>query len=823
MLWRKMFREMRQNFGQFFSILLLAFLALALYTGLAGNVIGGEQAREQFHAETNLGNGWLYGEGFTEENLASVRALDFVKAAQLRMSVKGSAPDYEGAQVDLYLMTENILNQPYLIEGEAFDPSDTEGIWLANTFAEAWDIQVGDTFTIEYNGITFERVIKGLVESPEYEFRISDEDTETNFKTISFVFMNYESFPVRAYVTHLIENGTITAAYIAENTDVLADLEGRLAEAGMTTSDITQDMLLEVVNNISDEALFRLMPNTQMIIKTEGDALSHEAEIAAAIENNYAVMVDENSIQGISRLSSEIEQHKSMSTVFSFVFVLIAALIIATTMSRMVEKQRTQIGTCNALGMKKNKIMLHYISYSFFLSLIGAILGILSGVLVFSEAMSDIFVAWYIVPGWKSGYNWTYIAISVVVVGVCTLASYLSCRKLMKVKPAEALRPAPPRQGKNCIFEKLPFWNKLSFRVQYDLRDVSRAKLRTIMGIVGTAAGMLMMVYTVGCSTLADFVYEWTYEKIQNFENELVLSGDITLAQAEEMCQDLSGELIMIDQIEIAHEENAKAGEKSTQNITVIEGKGYYNLTDSKQNVFMLEEGEIGLSRRVAEDMNVKVGDIVYWHIYSENDWHEAKIGAIYQSPDIQGITYLRSDYEKTGNAFQPTILATDEDVSAYENNSCVTNILDKEEIKEAFDASYESVNILIVFMAFFSIVMTVVVLYNSGNLSFHERVKEFATLKVLGFQSAKIRSLLTLENVWVTVIGIFLGAPFGKITLEAMMNSNGDNFDYSFDISAGDYLLAGILVLIVAMLISFLFAKRIKRLDMVDVLKGVE
>lgn len=824
MLYKKMLREMRQNFGQFFSIFLLALIALALYAGIMGNIIGGEQARAKFHEETNLANGWLYGEGFTQENLEAVRALDFVTDAQLRMSVKGAAPDYEGAQVDLYLMTESILNKPYLIEGEEFDPSDSDGIWLANTFAEAWGISVGDTFRIEYNGITFERVVKGLVESPEYEYRISDEDTETNFKTISFVFMNYEAFPVRDYVKHLIENGTITAKALAENITLPADIQERLAALGITAlDDISADMLLEVVDEISDEQLQSLMPYTELIVKTEGGALGYEEEIADAIDNNYAVMVDEDSIQGIARLNAEIEQHKQFSIIFSLIFVVIAALIIATTMNRMVEKQRTQIGTLNALGMKKRKIMLHYISYSFFLSLLGGLVGILIGVMTLSTLLSDMFAAWYIVPDWKPGYDMSYAAMLLLVAAACVFTAYFSCRKLLKVSPAEALRPAPPKQGKNCIFEKLPFWNRLGFAVQYDLRDISRSKLRTVMGIVGTAAGMLLMVYSISCNTLMDDICDWIYGKIQSFENELVLSGDITLAQAEEMREALSGELVMQSTIEVALEANAPAGEKTTRTLTVIEGKGYYNLTDSRQNVFYLEEGEIALSHRAAKDMNVGVGDTVYWHIYTENDWHEATVGAIYWSPDTQGITYLRSDYEESGNEFLPSLLLTNEDASGYADDSRVVNILKKAEIREAFEASWEGIGLMVGFMILFSVLMVVIVLYNSGNLSFHERLKEFATLKVLGFQSGKIRRLIALENVWVTVIGIIAGAPFGRATLEAMMNSNGDNFDYVIQVPLWNYFLSGALILIASVLISYMFAKRIKRLDMVEALKGAE
>lgn len=822
MLFRKMFREMKQNFGQFFSIFLLSFLALALYTGLEGNVIGGRSAREEFHKESNLADGWLYGEGFTQENLEAVRSLDFVKDAELRMSVTGAAPEYNGAQTDIYLLSDNLINKPYLIEGEEYDPADTEGIWLANTFAQAWNIRVGDKFQVEYNGITFEKTIRGLVESPEYEFRINDKDTETDFKNIAFVFLPYEGFPVRDYVNHLIENGTITAKSVAEETKLLDEKVSQLEAVGLTIDDITQEMLLEAVKNISDEALFKIMPNTEMLVTVDGDALSHEEEIGEAIDDNYAVMIDAESITGISRLTDELAQHDAFSYTFAMVFVVISVLIIATTMGRMVDKQRTQIGTMNALGLKRGRIIFHYLGYSFFISLIGAVLGVIVGTLVFASMMAEMFSAWYTVPGWKAGYDISYAGVIVLVVGICTLSSYLTCRKIMKIKPAEALRPAPPKQGKRCIFEKLPFWSRLGFKTQYNLRDISRAKLRAVMGILGTAAGMLMMVYGIACNSLKDDVYEWTFEKIQRFESELVLSGDISLEEADAMSEELSGELVMIDQIEIAQKANAPSSEKSTQTITVVEGKGLYNLTDAKKNVMELEAGKVYISNRVAKDMGVTAGDKVYWHIYTENDWHEAEIGAVYQSPDTQGITYLREDYEKTGNEFKPGILATNEQISESDS-PYVTNVLTKTALTESFEAGYEMVGLLVGIMIFFSVVMIVAVLYNSGNLSFHERLKEFATLKVLGLQSAQIRSLLTIQNLWLSIIGVILGAPFGKATLNVMMNSNGEQFDYNIDVTPQCYLISGILVLAVSMLVSFFFAKRIKKLDMVEVLKGME
>ncbi len=129
----------------------------------------------------------------------------------------------------------------------------------------------------------------------------------------------------------------------------------------------------------------------------------------------------------------------------------------------------------------------------------------------------------------------------------------------------------------------------------------------------------------------------------------------------------------------------------------------------------------------------------------------------------------------------------------------------------------------MVFLMAGFSVVMVVVVLYNSGNLSFNERIKEFATLKVMGFRSQQIRSLLSRQNLWLSAAGLILGAPLGRQIMQYMFDMNGDSYDYQAVINLPTYVISGILVLAISVLVSFMFAKRIKRLDMVDVLKGME
>lgn len=825
MLFRKMLRELKSNFGSFFSVFVLAVIAMMMFIMMEGHVVSQNAARSKYHYACNLSDIWMYGEGFSGEDLETVRNLDFVKQAQLRMQVTASAPEQDGAQVDLFLMKENEVNTPYLIEGENFNPDDTDGVWIANAFAEKRDLHVGDAFTIEYNGVTFTKTIRGLVESVEYEYRQADGDADMFLENITMAYMSYDAFPIREYMTHLIKQEKITAADIRKHADTYQTVLDKLDEYGMNVDDLSQDMLLTLVEKMSDEKLVKMMPYTQMIIRTtDGKALAHESAIAEAINHKYSAMIDRKSVPGLARLDSELEQHQTFSYAFMIIFVGIAILVIATSMKRMVDRQRTEIGTMNALGMKKRKILFHYLSFSLFISLLGVIVGVLLGVFWACPWLIDLFATYYIVPGLHSIFHPIYLIIGVAIVAACVLADFLSCKKLLKIRPAEALRPAPPKQGKRCLFEHLPFWNKLSFQAQYNLRDVSRSKLRAFMSIVGTAVGMLLMLYGVGCNELVPQLEDLMFEKSTVSEYQVKLSADASKTEVDAMQQELGGELVMIDQIEVSKVKNPTTDGKKKQTITVLEGKGLYNILDVNNKITSVKPGTVSVSRKLSETMDIRVGDTIYWHLYSKNTWYEAKVGAIYRSSETQGIAFLREDYEKTGAAYTPTLLMTDNKAAESKKTlAYVSGVNSKSEMKAAYEKGMEVMSIMIFAMIIFSAVLIVTVLYNSGSLSFNERIKEFATLKVLGMQSAKIRGMLSRQNFWLSIIGILLGAPLGNLTLNVMINSNGENYDYMLKVPAMDYILSGIFVLIISVLVSFLFAKRIKKLDMIEVLKGVE
>lgn len=834
MLSRKMFREMKSDFGQFFSLFLLSFLAVSLFATFKASNTGAYKAMKKFHAECHLADGWLYGEGFTQDHLEAVRGLSQVNEAQLRIHVTGNSVEQGNAQIEIYLMEESIVNKPYVIKGREFDPTDTQSLWLSEKFADEWNLKLGDEFAYEYNGVTVKKTIAGFIAAPEYEYMCADEDLDVDFKNIAYVYMSYHGFPTREYITKLVENGDITVGDILKSKSIPEEIlektgvdENLLSGNEHEENEIRagQDRLLKLFDYLSDETLTKIMPYTELVFTTDvKDVLSLEEELSKALEGDYAVLIDRSSITGLKILRDELNQHHQFSYGFTFVFLAIALLVIMTTMNRMVAAQRTQIGTMNAMGMKRRKIKLHYISYSFVVSAVGAVTGLIVGTFGLGKILVNIFSTFYIVPNWKPAYNMSFIIVAIVVVIVCTLTSYLSCRRLLKVNPADCLRAAPPKAGKRCIFEKLPFWNQLGFYSQYNLRDISRAKLRAFMGIFGTACGMMLMICGFACNTTLDNLYEWTFEKLQNYKYDMQFSDNITVAQAEEISKEIGGELVMIGSVEVAKKEHALSDEKKTTMIAITEGLGYYGITNVKQEVVSIEPGTIAISSKLAKNLEISVGDTIYWHIYDKNEWYSAKVGVLSRNPTVSGITMLREDFLKTGNKYKPTMFYTNEDIIGYEKeHEEVSATHSSREIREAYETNMEMMYVMVAVFMIFATVMPVVVLYNCGNLSFNERMKELATLKVLGFRSGKIRKLLSIQNLWLSVIGVLAGAPFGRILLQYMFDSNGDSYDYLAVVAVRDYVISGVLVLTVSVLVSFMFSKRIKRLDMVEVLKGME
>lgn len=744
--------------------MILSLIAMWCYTGFQANVIGGNKARNDFESSSNFADGWIYGADFSEEQAKKIADISGIKDVQRRTEVLGKADEkYNTAEMYCYFQNSADVTIPRTIEGADFNADDTDGLWLFSRFAETWGIKVGDKFTVHVMGLDIEKEVKGLIVTPEYEFACASTDTDTDFHNIGFVYLSQKVLP--------------------------------------------EEM------RISNELIFTC----------NGKALSYEKDIANALGDDYAYFADRNSIRGWYQLSDELAQHDSFSYIFSFVFVAIALLVIITTMKRMIAQQRTQIGTLNALGMKKRKILAHYLSYSFALSTIGCILGIILGILTFGRLMVNMFSQFYTLPNWQPGFSYKSIIVAAVLVFICTGTSYLSCKQILKIHPSEALRPAAAKTAKPCIFEKLPFWKKLSFNVRYNLRDISRSKMRAFMGVFGTCMGMMIMELGLGAYDTVDYVRDWYFHDIQNYEYQVLLNDSCTPEEAEELKIETGGELIAMEAVSIAAKDHPTSDGIISCKLAVTEGEQLYCVSDTELRTTPIRKGTVALTMKQAKKLGLSEGDKVYWKTATGSEWNESKIGLISRHPNITGITMLREDYETAGMKFRPVMLVSKNNCENTADNDCVSAVHSMKDLIAAFDKMMEIMNLLVYFMVIFSVLLIVIVLYNSGNLSFNEREKEFATLKVLGFKSSAIRRLLSTQNLWLSIIGCILGLPLGRVPLQAMMDSNGDAVDWPCYIAPTTYIIAAIFVMTVSVLVSFMFSRRIKKIDMVEVLKGME
>lgn len=782
MLLHKMLRDMRWNKMQFISIFLLAFLGVYVYAGVGGEVAGIREIRNSYNEETNLGDAWIYGENFTEDDLQAVKDIEGITDAQRRLFLTAVGESEQKPTIYLYFQEDNGISKPKVVQGEEFDQTDRKHVWLDKRFADANDLTVGDEYTFDIEGNQLTLKIGGLIYSSEYTYYTNDDAIIPDFSKVGIAIASYEAIPMEAL-----------------------GLQGKNAEN-------------VVGKNMTEEAKKAFIPFTQMVITTDlTDVGSLEDKISEALDGGYSYFITRESVPGVNQLQDEMKQHEAMMIVFTIAFVGIAILAIITTMNRLVNNHRTQIGTMKALGMKKGKILRHYMAYGFWLSAVGAALGVTLGPVTLPRLFIPSMSSAYTLPEWKGGYSVSFFLVGMITVVACTLTTYLSCRKVLAVNPADTLKPAAPKKGKRSIFEKLPFWNKLSFSVQYNLRDLSRSKIRCLMGFAGTLCCMALLVCSASMNDSFKNMRDWLYEDIQNFDNRVELKKETTLYDAESLCKELQGELIMEDSV-IVKVEN----KKKTLSFTAVEGKGLYRFTDSYLEIDTLQDSDFAITQKNAEALGIKEGDEISWHLLDAEEWETATVTIINRMPMGVGITTTRKVVEEAGYDFIPSYIATDVAEDDIHSDQ-IKKIFTKKSMLEAWDVSMETMTIIVVLLIIVAALLGLLILYNLGLLAYAEREKELATLKVVGFNASKLRKMLLIQNTWLSIFGIIAGTPTGLLMVQYMVDIMGDAFDMTATLSIPSFLLCSGGTLLVSIVVSIMFSGKLKKLDMVAALKGVE
>ncbi|MBQ9026881.1 MAG: FtsX-like permease family protein [Methanobrevibacter sp.] len=756
MLFKKMLRDIAKHKTQFLSIFLMAFLGVFVFAGVGGESVGLEVSVNDYYDATNLADGWIYSANLDDDFVDDVDNLSPTKDSERQLVLDSIGNFSNDPEITLHFIENNTISKFYLLEGEDVNVSDEDGVWLDKEFADAKDLKVGDNISFTFNGITIEKEIKGLGYSPEYVYHASDSSIIPDFNRIGFAYLSYKAFPL---------------------------------------SDVPYNVLL---------------------VDFDGSPSDYNDLLSDKLDGEYNSFVEQSEHPSVSQFSEEIDQHKMMGDIFPVVFILIALLILLTTMTRIIAHQRTQIGILKSVGYTNRSIVFHYVSYGFWLVLAGAILGLIIGPLTLPNLFYPSMSATYILPEWKPAWSMNFVYVAVLMVLSSLVVSFLAVRSISKENPADTIRPKAPKISSSGFVEKLGLWNKLSFNIRWNYRDAKRNKFRALMTIIGVIGCTALLVSAFGMYDGMHDLKEWEYSQINHYDSKLIIDDGASISSVDDIADEVNGDKLMEGAIEIESDTAKKSGSLLVLNDTTL-----VTPTDYDWNKIEIADDEVSISQKMADMLEVGVGDTVKWHIMGSDKWVSTKIDKIHADPISQGFIMSADKLEDLDLNYTPTSIVTSEHVD--KNYSDIKAVNSMDDMTSSWDEMTESMMLLVYILIFFACLLAIVVLYNLGLLSFTEIEREIATLKVLGFKTSALRRLLLTQNLWFTAIGFILGLPVGYYILDIMWQSSGDSFYILPSISLSNFILTAVITFALSILVNLMFSRKIKKLDMVESLKGVE
>ena len=533
----------------------------------------------------------------------------------------------------------------------------------------------------------------------------------------------------------------------------------------------------------------------------------------------FVQFLDRENNVGVRALQEEIEQHNMFSGIFPIIFVLVALLTLLTTMSRLISSQRIQIGTLKAMGYSNKSIIYHYLSYGFFLSLAGAILGFIIGPLTIPQLFYPSMSAMYSLPYWGPAWDLSFFAVAALMVIFSVLVTFLSVKSISDENPADSIKPKAPKLVSSGFVEKTKIWQRLSFNERWNYRDAKRNKVRAFMSIFGVFACALLLISAFGMYDSMGDVKDWQYDQIYHYNSKLFLNENITDSQLDNILDETNGEEMMEETIEMKYK-----GNKNTGTLTVYNESELYKTTDINRNYITLDPNGIAISNKMAEVLNIKVGDKVRWHVVGNPKWIDSEITETYAIPFGQGMIMSPKVFEREGGDdynYSTNVILTKENVK--KNYTGVDSISTREDTISGWNSITEAMDLMVTVLITFAVLLAVVVLYNLGLLSFTEIQRELATMKVLGFNSKSLRRLLLTQNIWFSTIGFIFAIPGAYLLMMVMMGSTGEDYYFPINIYLWNLVLSFIITFGLSVLVNLMFSRKIKRVNMVESLKSNE
>ncbi len=792
MLIKKMFRDICKNLSQFITIFLMVMIGVMAYSGIKAYMDGMSKTSETFYTENNLFDLNLIGANFTTDDLKDIKEIDNVKDAERKLYLTG-VTDNNKTLLMSFIESNNICKF-YVVDGEAFD-ANKSGVWLDEFYAKENDIHVGDEILVKYESMELHEKVLGLINVPDHLYDTRDEsELYPDRKEFGFAYLSANEI-TRDYVIDL-----------AKNSQDMAGLD-----ESIIFNIITED-------NYKDYIIF----NYVMVDVDDVDKVNEvKEEIEDKIESAVAIVKAEDTASYVT-YQGEIDEGKTYVGVFSGLFLFIAMLSVITTMTRVVKNQRTQIGTLKALGFSNAKILMHYIGYGFWISLVAAVVGLVLGYFGIGNVFIGLEMAFFEIPNGAPAMNSGSYAVAIGVVLAVVLISYITCRSILKENPAETLRNKIPNvKGKSLNITTKGLFKKLSFSSKWNIRDIVRNKMRTFMALAGVVGCCMLIVCALGMLDSMNFFVDLQFSTLYNFDYKLNLKEGLSSSDVKAITDKYGDATSQSLGIEIKNDN----GEKEANNIFVTDAKDYVRFVNRKNKIIdKPEDNGVFVTQKLAETKGYKLGDTITWHIYGDDKYYTSQIIGFNKDPQNQNVTMTRAYLESLGIEYKPNAIYTNMNLSETKEIKNIETIQDIESLKEGMTGMLSMMKTMLVLIIGIAVLLGAIIIYNLGILSYTEKQYQFATLKVLGFKDSQIKNIFVKQNNWIAILSIIIGLPLGFYLTDWLFKTAiEEHYDFGASITVQTYIIAAIGTFVVSYLVSKFLARKIKNIDMVTSLKANE
>lgn len=574
----------------------------------------------------------------------------------------------------------------------------------------------------------------------------------------------------------------------------------------------------------------------------EGKLRDAEQEIAELEEGEWYVFTREDNA-GYSSYASNADKIGAIATVFPAFFFLVAALVALTTMTRMVEEERGQIGTMKALGYSSEQIAAKYLLYALLASVTGSVVGLLIGMRLFPYIIINAYNIMYDIPKAITPFIPTYALGASLTAILCTLLATLSaCWAALREAPARLMLPKAPKAGKRVFLEYItPLWSRLKFTHKVTARNLIRYKKRFFMTVIGIAGCTALLVTGFGVKDSVSHIVSLQYDELSQYELMVILK-DADALQGEKMQKLLADKSRIAGALPVLQDEGKivpKAGDpKDTVAIFVPENVSalpeYFTFRHRKdQSPIEFREDSVIITEKLSERHHLKIGDPI---TVRNQDEKEASFTITDICENYVGHTLYLSPaaYEAAfGAAASPNMTLCklsetelDEKALSTELLSCsdVAALRFTNELSESFGNSIKSIDSIILVLIISAGALAFVVLYNLTNINISERVKEIATIKVLGFYDVEVSAYIYRENVILTILGTAVGLVLGMFLHQFVIHTAEiDMVMFGRTVFPLSYVWSALLTAAFSLLVNLVMHRKLKKISMVESMKAPE